>query len=71
MKIKTRKLKSITPSQQYESGKLQIVRIYDNGDCLGLHNIYREKGGWVSDCYSGWYRTVTEWKTVTQRLLEK
>lgn len=24
--------------------------------------LYRHRGGWMSDTYPGWHKTVTEWK---------
>lgn len=63
--IKTKKLSAIVKHKStYEPNKLQ-VGYYLNGHWIGVHNIYKERGGWKSDNYSGWYKTISEWKAKT------
>lgn len=36
---------------------------YHNGQgWVGITNLFRKQGGWVSDTYAGWHRTIGEWK---------
>jgi len=70
MKIKTKKLSAIVPhNSDFEPNLLQIGYLLNN-NWIGVHNIYRAKGGWKSDNYSGWYKTITEWKAKTKWWLE-
>ena len=58
--MKTRKL---------SDGTLQIG--YKNAQgWVGIMNIYRSKGGWISDCFVGWEKTITEWKNRAKIYLE-
>ena len=66
MKIKTRKLSAIVPHKEnFERNTLQLGYYLPNGNWVGVQNIYRSKGGWESDTYIGWYKTITMWKKQT------
>lgn len=52
MKIETTKL---------SDGTLQIGYKTSQG-WIGITNLYRSQDGWVSDNYSGWKKTIAEWK---------
>lgn len=36
---------------------------------VGVTNLYRQRGGWVSDNYPGWWKTVQEWKNSVEQIL--
>ena len=66
MKIKTKKLSAIVPHNSiFEPNVLQIGYLLNN-NWIGVHNIYRTKGGWTSDKLIGKYKTITEWKEHTK-----
>lgn len=52
MKIKTRTLSDGTKQVGYHNGQ----------GWVGITNLSRNKGGWISDAYGGWYKTIGEWK---------
>lgn len=52
MKIKTKKL---------SDGTVQIGYKTTQG-WVGVCNIFRSKGGWISDTWAGWEPTITAWK---------
>lgn len=52
MKIKTITLSDGTKQLGYHNGQ----------GWIGLTNLYRNQGGWSSDNYVGWRKTIKEWQ---------
>ena len=61
MEVKTKKL---------SDGTIQIGYRPTSQGWYGIHNLYRQRGGYVSDNYPGWLKTIGEWKTRTEEIFK-